>query len=60
MPSKKPVINFHTDQDIINKMKFIADQNSRSLSKEVEYLCKTHIRDYEAEHGEIEIGEEQP
>ena len=60
MPSKKPVINFHTDQNIINKMKFIAEQNSRSLSKEVEFLCKLHIKNYETEHGEIKIEEEQP
>lgn len=55
MPSKLPTINFHTEQEIISKMKFIAKQNNRSLSKEVEYLCKQTIKTYEAIHGEIRI-----
>ena len=40
MPSKKPIIHFNTDQWIIDKMKYIANENSRSLAKEVEFLCK--------------------
>ena len=58
MPSKKPVINFHTEQWIIRKMKVIAEENNRSLSKEVEQLCKKHIAKYEIEHGSIEIEED--
>lgn len=58
MPSKLPTINFHTDPILIKKMKHIATQNSRSLSKEVEFLCKQAIKTYEAEHGEIRIEEE--
>lgn len=53
MPSTKPRINFVTDPKLIQKMKFIAEQNNRSMSKEIEYLCKTHILKYELEHGEI-------
>lgn len=59
MPSKLPTINFHTEQEIISKMKFIAKQNSRSLSKEVEYQCKQTIKAYEAKHGPIRVEEEQ-
>lgn len=57
MPSKKPIIHFNTDQWIIDKMKYIAEENNRSLAKEVEYLCKQNIKKYEAEHGEIQIDE---
>ena len=57
MPSKKPIIHFNTDQWIIDKMKYIAEENNRSLAKEVEYLCKQNIKKYEAEHGEIQIKE---
>lgn len=59
MPSKKPVLHLNTDQEIINKMKFIAKENGRSLAKETEMLCKKHIKAYEAEHGEIIVEEEQ-
>ena len=59
MPSKLPTINFHTEKEIIDKMKFIAKQNNRSLSKEVEYRCKQTIATYEAEHGKIVVEEEE-
>lgn len=55
MPSKKPIIHFNTEQWIIDKMMHIADDNSRSLAKEMEFLCKRHIEAYEAEHGEIQL-----
>ncbi len=59
MPSKKPIIHFNTEQWIIDKMKYIAGENSRSLAKEMEYLCKKRIKAYESEHGEIIIPEEK-
>lgn len=55
MPSKKPIIHFNTEQWIIDKMKAIANDNSRSLAKEMEFMCKQRIRTYEEEHGEINI-----
>lgn len=55
MPSKKPVIIFHTETWIKKKMEYIADDNGRSLSKEIEQLCKQHIIKYEIEHGSIKI-----
>lgn len=58
MPSKKPVLHLNTDQWIIDKMKYIAKQNSRSMAKETEHLCIQHIKAYEAEHGEIRIEED--
>lgn len=57
MPSKKPIIHFNTDQWIIDKMKYIAEENSRSLAKEMEFLCKQSIKKYELEHGEIKTKE---
>ena len=55
MPSKKPAIQFHTEQWIIEKMKYIAEENNRSMSKEIELLCKNAIKKYELENGEIKI-----
>lgn len=54
MPSEKPRINFITDPILIKKMKFIAYQNDRSMSKEIERLCKIHIQKYEELNGKIE------
>lgn len=55
MPSKKPIIHFNTDQWIIDKMKFIANENNRSLAKEMEHLCKQRIKEYEEKHGIISL-----
>lgn len=57
MPSKKPIIHFNTEQWIIDKMKFIANENNRSLAKEMEYLCKQKIKEYEQQNGEINPSE---
>lgn len=57
MPSKKPIIHFNTEQWIIDKMKFIANENNRSLAKEMEYLCKQKIKEYEQQNGEINSSE---
>lgn len=46
MPSNKPMITFHTEQWIIDYMKEIAKENGRSMSKEIEMLCREHIRKY--------------
>ena len=46
MPSEKPRITFVTDQWIIDEMKAIAEEHGRSMSKEIEMLCKKHIQNY--------------
>jgi hypothetical protein len=55
MPSSKPRLMSYTTQDIIDKFQYIADRNSRSDSKELEYIVKQHIINFEKEHGEIKL-----
>lgn len=55
MPSKLPVIKANTKEENIIKMKTIAKQNKRSLAKELEYIIEKHIKEFEAENGEIKI-----
>ncbi len=40
-------------QDIIDKMKIIAFENSRSLNKEIEQACISYVINYETKQGEI-------
>lgn len=54
MPSKLPVIKANTSEENIEKMKVIAKAHKRSVAKELEMLIEKHIKDYEAENGEIE------
>lgn len=53
MPSKKPLMAVRTSDEIKQKLEIIAEYNSRSASKEIEFLIKKHIQEYEAEHGKI-------
>lgn len=53
MPSNLPVMRTRTTEKNIDKMKFIAEYNKRSLSKELEMIIEKHIEDFEKEHGEI-------
>lgn len=58
MATDLPVIKGNTEQWVIDKMKIIAKENERSLSKEVGYACKQHIKKYELENGEIKIDQD--
>ena len=55
MPPDKPIIAVRTTRDIIEKMKVIASENGRSISKETEILIKKHIKRYEEDNGEIKL-----
>ena len=55
MPSKLPVIKANTKQINIDKMKYIAETNKRSVAKELEMIIENHIEDYENKNGEIKI-----
>jgi hypothetical protein len=53
MPSQKPRLMTYTTQDLIDKFQFISNSESRSASKELEYVVKQYIQNFEAQHGEI-------
>lgn len=47
MPSKLSVIRTYTTQENIDKLKFIAQYNKRSLAKELELIIEKHIVEFE-------------
>jgi len=53
MPTTKAPFSFHLDYEYLQKMRYIAKQDTRSLSNLLEHLCKLHIEHYEKEYGEI-------
>lgn len=57
MPSNKPKLMTYTDETTIKKFKFIANKDNRSMSKELEFIVKNLIENYEKEHGTIELPE---
>lgn len=55
MPSKKPIFTLRTEQETLDKLHILAELEERSDNKELEYILKKYIKQYEQEHGEIEI-----
>lgn len=55
MPSKRPVIMIRTTENIVEKFKTVCENEHRSMSNYAEKLIIDTIRQYESEHGEIEI-----
>ena len=43
------------EKQILEKSKYIAKNNGRSLNKEIEFILKNNIQEYEQNHGEIII-----
>jgi hypothetical protein len=50
--------SLRTDKLTILKLRYIADNNFRTVNKELEKLVKTHIAEYERAHGEIKVLDE--
>lgn len=57
MPSKMPKFTFRTDSETLEKLRYIADANFRTINKELEMLVKKHIDDYENSNGPIPLVE---
>lgn len=58
MPSEKPIIAIRTTPKLKKQITYIAEENNRSVSKEIEMLIKKHVKQYEEYNGEIKIIEE--
>ncbi len=59
MATDKPQIKAYTNEMTIKKLTIIAKRESRSVSKQIEYIANKYIEAYEKEHGEIELKEEE-
>lgn len=53
MPSSKPQFLIRTEQEILDKIAYIAEENERSSTQEIVYLMKKRIKEYEEKFGEI-------
>lgn len=55
MPTNKTPFTFYSEDKYLQKMKYIAKRETRSLGNLLEHLCKLYVEKYEAEHGEIHL-----
>lgn len=49
MPSNKPQFIFRTDKEILDKLKNIAELENRTANKQLEYILKKYIEEYETQ-----------
>lgn len=45
MPSNKPKYTLRIDEQVLNNIRVFAEQDSRSLNKEIEYILKQYAVD---------------
>lgn len=43
------------EKETLEKAKFIAKENGRSLNKEIEFLLKNLVKEYESKNGVISV-----
>ena len=55
MPSSKPRLMTYTDKDIIEKFDIISKKENRSMSKQLEFIVKVCINNYEKKNGRVSI-----
>ena len=53
MPSNKPRLMTYTEKETIEKFEIIAKKENRSMSKQLEYIVKQYINNYESANGTI-------
>lgn len=45
--------SLRVSETLLDKIKFIANQNKRSANKEIEFILENYVREYEEAHGII-------
>ena len=55
MPTNKTPFTFNIKEEYLEKMRYIAKRETRSLSNLLEHLCKLYIEEYELKNGKIKI-----
>ena len=55
MPTNKTPFTFNIEDEYLEKMRYIAKRETRSLSNLLEHHCKLHIERYEQANGKIEL-----
>ncbi|HBF2735590.1 TPA: Arc family DNA-binding protein [Clostridioides difficile] len=55
MPSKLPRYTLRINNNLLEKIKYIAESEGRSANKEIEQLIKKHVENYEKINGKINV-----
>ena len=59
MATNKVQTGIRFEPELLYKIAYVARDNKRSLYAQLEYLAQNCVREYEAEHGQIPVDDEQ-
>lgn len=59
MPSQLPKFTFRVEASTLEKLRYIAESNFRTVNKELEMLVNQHISKYEKDHGSIPLSTDE-
>lgn len=52
-----PPFSLRISENLLDKIKYIAEENKRSANKEIEYILEQYVKKYEKENGAINCTE---
>ena len=58
MSTNKAPFTFHIQYEYLDKIRYIAKRETRSVSNLIEHLCKSYVEKYEEINGQIKIDDE--
>ncbi len=50
-----PPFSLRVSEDLLDKVKYIAENNKRSANKEIEFALEQYVKTFESENGKINI-----
>lgn len=59
MKKDKTFLSIRMNTELHDKLKYIASYEGRSMSRHILHLITKDVRDFEKEHGPIELSEEE-
>ena len=59
MKDNLPRYTLRINRITLDKLEYIAEFNGRSKNREIEWLSRRHIADFEKEHGRIDLSEKE-
>jgi hypothetical protein len=54
MSSALPIFTLRIPEELMNRIRYISEQNKRSANKEIEFALTRYVADYEKAIGKIE------
>ena len=60
MPSAVPQRGLRIEDELYNKLLYIAKLEERSFNQEATFILKQFVAEFEKKHGEIQVSNEQP